>query len=644
MKTLQENLRRRIAELLRDAYDLTGVEAEFTVPPERKFGDLSTTLAFALAKKTRGKPFALAGDIASRLQGRLEEVEEVRVAGGGFLNLFLRRDAFFRGRLDALARPLPPPSRGVKVIVEHTSINPNKSAHIGHLRNSCLGDTLARCCRFLGYEVEVQNYIDDTGIQVADVVWGLLRHRRLDLEAIRRIPDLAAYLWELYAEANRLFAGDEELAAQRREVHQRIEEKSEPEYSVCLHVAEQVLLDHVRTMEKLGIQYDLMARESDVIALDFFKAAAAELTARGVLFPSADPEKRGCLVIHYEREKIEKIIVRSNGTITYVGKDIAYNLWKFDLLGRDFFYRPFHAYADGRVIAMTASAPATAPLPVPPRAGFGRGRRVYNVIDVRQSYLQNLIAQVLGQLGHPEAAAGFVHFSYEMVALTPACVRDLGLELEPGEEGKPYIEVSGRKGRAVKADDLIAMLEEKSRREVCRRNPELPEAEALKLSRRIAMAALRYFMIKFSLNTVIAFDFREALNFEGDSGPYLQYAAVRLNSILRKAAAADLEAARGAASLAPLEGAERELYWELALRLSLLETQVEYALDHHEISSLAAYAYGLCQQFNHYYHLFPVLAEPDPGRRALRLALVLLFKGRIETLLSLLGIEIPERM
>lgn len=642
MKTLQDNLRRRIAELLSGAYDLSGIEAEFTVPAERRFGDLSTTLAFALARKTRGKPFVLASDIAARLQGRLEEAEEVRVAGGGFLNFFLRRDLFFRARLDAQARPLPPLPRGEKVIVEHTSINPNKSAHIGHLRNSCLGDTLARCCRFLGYEVEVQNYIDDTGIQVADVVWGLLRHRRLDLEAIRRIPDLAAYLWELYAEVNRLFAGDEELAAQRREVHKRIEEKAEPEYGVCLHVAEQVLLDHIRTMERLGIQYDLLTRESDVIALDFFKAAAAELTGRGVMAPSVDPEKRGCLVIHYEREKIEKIIVRSNGTITYVGKDIAYNLWKFDLLGRDFFYRPFHAYADGHAIAMTASAPA--PAPVPPGARFGRGRRVYNVIDVRQSYLQNLIAQVLEQLGHPEAAAGFIHFSYEMVALTPACVRDMGLELEPGEEAKPYIEVSGRKGRAVKADDLITMLEEKSRREVRRRNPELAGADADKLSRRIAVAALRYFMIKFNLNTVIAFDFKEALNFEGDSGPYLQYAAVRLNSILRKAAAADLEAARAVAGLAPLAGEEREEYWELVLHLSLLETQVEYALAHHEISSLAAYAYLLCQKFNHYYHLFPVLAEPDPGRRALRLALVLLFKGRIETLLALLGIEIPERM
>ncbi len=637
MKRLQQELGRAIAAILGDAYDLSRAEPVFTLAAERKFGDLSTTLAFALAKQAGQKPFQVAGDIAARLQGRLPQVREVRVAGGGFLNFFLHQDGFFRAQLGQAKAPAP---RGQKVIVEHTSINPNKSAHIGHLRNSCLGDTLARCCRFLGYEVEVQNYIDDTGIQVADVVWGLLRHRRLDLEAIGRIPDLAATLWDLYAEVGRLLADDEQLAAGRREVHKRIEDKAEPEFSVCQLVAERVLLDHVRTMERLGIQYDLMARESDVIGLDFFKAAAAELAARGVMAAASDPEKLGCQVIRYEREKIDKIIVRSNGTITYVGKDIAYNLWKFDLLGRDFHYRPFHVYPDGRPIAMTASRPDAAPLP----ARFGRGQRVYNVIDVRQSYLQNLIAQVLGQLGHAEAAANFVHFSYEMVALTPACVRELGLELAAGEEAKPYVEVSGRKGRAVKADDLIARLEEKSLREVCARNPELPAAEAARLARLIAVAALRYFMVKFNLNTVIAFDFKEALSFEGDSGPYLQYAAVRLNSILKKADAADLQAAAGASGLDPLAEGEREPYWELLLHLSLLETQVEFALENHDLSSLAAYAHGLCQRFNHYYHLFPVLSEPDRARRALRLALALLFQKRIATILSLLGIDIPERM
>ena len=636
MKSLQEKLKNEIGAVLKDCYDFTGTELAFSQPAERKYGDLSTTLAFGMAKKTKSNPSLVANDMAAKLAGRLEAVAEIRVAGGGFLNFYLHRDEFLQYQWQNLEKPLP--VRAEKVIVEHTSINPNKSAHIGHLRNSCLGDILARSCRFLGYEVEVQNYIDDTGIQIADVVWGLLHYQKKDLAAIKKITGLASYLWDLYAEVNQLFADNQDLDRQRRDVHKKIEEKIDPEYEACRHIAEQVLLDHIRTMEQIGIHYDLLARESDVIALDFFKAAAAEMTARCVMIESTDPEKKGCLVIHYDRENIEKIIVRSNGTITYVGKDIAYNLWKFNLLPLDFRYRLFHTYPDGHPIYMTQSEPAPSP------RSFGHGHRVYNVIDVRQSYLQNLIAQVLAQLGHPGPSANFIHFSYEMVALTPACVREMGLKLEAGEENKPYIEVSGRKGRAVKADELIAKLEEKSLREIQARNPALTEAEALPLARTIAVAALRYFMVKFNLNTVIAFDFKEALSFEGDSGPYLQYTMVRLNSILKKSSAADLEAAGAPGSLQHLEARERELYWEMVLNLSLLETQVEFALQNHELSSLAAYAYGVCQKFNHYYHLFPVLAERDPAIRNLRLGLMRIVKSKVEKLLAVLGIAIPDRM
>jgi arginyl-tRNA synthetase len=636
MKSLQEKIKNAMVAILKDSYDFTQTELTFSQPAERKFGDLSTTLAFALAKKTKSKPFLVAGDLAAKLAGKLEAVEDIRVAGGGFLNLYLRRDDFLLYQWQNLEKPLP--AKGEKVIVEHTSINPNKSAHIGHLRNSCLGDILARSCRFLGYEVEVQNYIDDTGIQIADVVWGLLHYQKKNLDEIKNITGLAAYLWDLYAEVNQLFAGNDDLARQRRDVHKKIEEKIDPEYQACRYIAEQVLLDHIRTMEQIGIHYDLLARESDVIALDFFKAAAAEMTACNVMTRSADPEKKGCLVIHYARENIEKIIVRSNDTITYVGKDIAYNLWKFNLLPRDFCYRLFHTYPDGQPIYMTQSEPAPQPRP------FGHGHKVYNVIDVRQSYLQNLITQVLAQLGHPGPSANFIHFSYEMVAMTPACVREMGLKLEAGEENKPYIEVSGRKGRAVKADELIAKLNEKSLREIQARNPALADEEAVQLARTIAVAALRYFMVKFNLNTVIAFDFKEALTFEGDSGPYLQYTMVRLNSILKKCSSADLEAAKAPGSLRHLEARENELYWEMILNLSLLEPSVEFALQNHELSSLAAYAYGLCQKFNHYYHLFPVLAEKDAGIRNLRLGLMLIFKNKVEKLLAVMGIAIPDRM
>ena len=636
MKFLQEKIRERILAILKNDYEVADADLAFTLPVERKFGDLSTNLAFALAKKSTSKPFLIANAMVEKLQGQMPEVETIRVAGGGFINFYLHRGQFLLDQWQNQTRPLP--RRPEKVIIEHTSINPNKAAHIGHLRNSCLGDTLARCCRFLGYEVEVQNYIDDTGIQIADVVWGLLYFQKKDLAAIKKIPALAPYLWDLYAEVNQAFTANENYAAQRRDVHKKIEDKTNPEYEACLYIAEQVLLDHIRTMARLDIRYDLLARESDVIALDFFKAAAAELTSRQVMTTSQDPEKKGCLVIHYDREKIEKIIVRSNGTITYVGKDIAYNLWKFGLLPRDFYYRPFFTYPDSHPIYMTVAEPGT---PAPP---FGRAVQVVNVIDVRQSYLQSLIAQVLNQLGHPEASRNFIHFSYEMVAMTPACVRDMGLSLAPDEEKKPYIEVSGRKGRAVKADDLIDQLIAKSKHELAARNSGLSTDESSAIAGAIAVAALRYFMIKFNLNTVIAFDFKEALNFEGDSGPYLQYTMVRLNSILKKAGVADLKAATEPGSPELLDQKENDLYWEIILNLSLFEIQVEYALANHELSSLAAYAYSLCQKFNHYYHLFPILAEKDPAIRDLRLDLILLFKDKVERLLGLIGITVPARM
>ncbi|MCX6554263.1 MAG: arginine--tRNA ligase [Candidatus Aminicenantes bacterium] len=636
MKFLQENVKKQALAILKNDYEITDADLVFSLPGERKFGDLSTNLAFVLAKKIKIKPLLLANAMAGKLQNRLAEIESIQVAGGGFINFFLRRDPFLHYQWQNRMRPMP--AKPEKIVVEHTSINPNKAAHIGHLRNSCLGDILARCCRFLGHEVEVQNYIDDTGIQIADVVWGLLYYQKKDLAAIKEISDLASYLWNLYAEVNQAFATDEKLAAARREVHKKIEEKINPEYEACLYIAQQVLLDHIRTMARLDIQYDLLARESDVIGLDFFKAAAAELTSRRVMTLSQDPEKQGCLVIRYEQENIEKIIVRSNQTITYVGKDIAYNLWKFGLLPRDFHYRPFFTYPDNHPIYMTAGEPGT------PTSRFGQAGKVFNVIDVRQSYLQNLIAQVLLQLGHVEQSRNFIHFSYEMVAMTPGCVREMGLNLTPEEENKPYVEVSGRKGRAVKADDLIDQLIAKSRLEIKSRNPGLSPDEAEPIARAIAVAALRYFMVKFNLNSVIAFDFKEALNFEGDSGPYLQYTLVRLNSILKKAAAAGLGALNEPGCLARLEKAERELYWEIILNLSLLQPQVEYALANHELSSLAAYAYGLCQKFNHYYHLFPVLAEKDPLVKDLRLTLISLFKNKMEKLLQIMGISVPDKM
>ena len=642
MKQLQQEIRQRLAELLSGEFPLNPEEILLTVPPERKFGDLATTVAFVIAKKTGQNPLPLADRLRDRLQGRIDFITAVQRAGNGFINFTLDKNFLLHRLLDNLEKPAAP--RPEKVIVEHTSINPNKAAHIGHLRNSCLGDTLARSQRFLGYPVEVQNYIDDTGIQMADVIWGLLYHRRLGLAEIEMIERLADELWELYAEVNGLFEGDPALQAQRNQVHKKIEEKTEPEYGVCCRVAQRVLLDHIRVMAKLGIRYDLLVRESDIIALGLFTAAADLLKTAKVMYRSEDPEKSGCWVIYHQKEKLEKIIVRSNQTITYVGKDLAYNLWKFGLLEKDFYYDPFFAYPDGQSIRITSAQPSPPGPTATPAPAFGNGDKVFNVIDVRQSYLQSLIGQVLAGLGHERQSRNYVHFSYGMVALTPECVRELGFPLDAEQQKKSYIGVSGRKGTAVKADDLIDKMVEKAHGEVAKRNPDLGDDALMTVARQIAVAALRYFMIKFNLHSVIAFDFKEALDFEGDTGPYLQYTLVRLNSILKKLERPTMEAGGAELDCSILPEKELTLFWDIILNLAQCESQVELALQSLEPSSIASHAFTLCQQMNHYYHQFPVIAEPDRERQNLRLALIRIFKMKVGQLLQILGIEIPERM
>jgi len=641
MKYLQEDLKDKLLDLLtnKNGFSLKREDIQFSIPPKREFGDLSTTIPFVLAKREKQNPFVLGNKIIDIIRDTFDMFSDIKVAGGGFLNFTFKKNFLLNYLTENIERQASPKEE--KMIVEHTSINPNKSAHIGHLRNACLGDALVKSLQFLGYEVEIQNYLDDTGIQVADVVWGLMVYKEKNLEQIKKINDLASELWYLYPEVSKLFAESEEAKQGRNEVHRKIEEKIDPEYTVSNYIAEEVLKDHIRMMNVLGIQYHLLVRESDIIELDFFKDARTLLESKGVMYPSKDPEKKGCMVIKYEKENIEKIIIRSNGTITYVGKDIAYTLWKVGLFDRDFYYRKFYTYeADNREIYITDSTPNE------DIYHFGGGESVFNVIDVRQSYLQNIISQVLGPLSPPGHWKKFFHFSYEMVALTPRCVQELGFELSEEEQEKSYVGVSGRKGIAVKADDLIDKLVEKSLSEVNIRHPEMGEEKAASVARDIAIGALRYFMIKFNSNSVIAFDFKDALAFEGDTGPYLQYTLVRINSILRKLKerGQDIEPGEGELDSTVLEKKEYDIFYEMLLELSLVEIQVELALSNHELSSIANYTYSLCQKFNHFYHLFPIIAEKNIELKRLRLQLILLVKAKLEKLLAMMGIPIPEKM
>jgi arginyl-tRNA synthetase len=637
MKILQEEIKARLCEILKDHIKIDPANIQFSIPPNRNFGDLSTTLPFVLAKREKRKPFLIGKDIIEKIEDKFDIFSHIKLEGGGFINFTFKENFLLNYLRENILRKIP--AKQKKVVVEHTSINPNKAAHIGHLRNSCLGDTLGRSLKFLNYEVEIQNYLDDTGIQVADVVWGLMNYKALSYEEIQKIDNLATELWELYPEVSGVLSENEEAKISRDEVHRKIEEKVDPEYKVSNYIAQQVLEDHIRVMELLNIRYDLLVRESDIIDLDFFTAARQLLESKKLLYPSKDTTKKGCFVIKYEKENLEKIIIRSNGTITYIGKDIAYTFWKVGLFKKDFYYKKFFTYKkDNKEIFITDFVPNKH------KYNYGSGECVYNVIGVGQSYLQNIISQILDTLSPSDQTNRFIHFSYEMVALTPNCVQELGFELSEEEKNKAFVEVSGRKGIAVKADDLINKLVEKSLLEVNKRDPQMPKDKAQLIAKKIAIGALRYFMIKFNSNSVIAFDFKEALAFEGDTGPYLQYTMVRINSILKKLGDGSFPLSHKSLDTSLLEKKEYDVYHEILLELSLLELQIELAISNHELSSITNYAYSICQKVNHFYHLFPIISEKNLKLKMLRLSLILLVKSKLEILFSIMGIPIPEKM
>ncbi len=432
-------------------------------------------------------------------------------------------------------------------------------------------------------------------------------------------------------------------------------------------IADRIVRRHLLTMARMNVGYDLLTWESHILALEFWSRAFDILKTSGAVFLQTQGKLAGCWVMRIpddenhapsdgepasaegEGDEREKVIVRSNGTVTYVGKDIANQLWKFNLLGRDFHYRVFETRPEGPLWA-TSSVPTPEESKAPP---FGRASAVYNVIDVRQSYLQKLLKQALAMLGYPHEAERSTHFAYEMVALSPATARALGyLEHQDIEEKKTFVEVSGRRGQGVKADDLLDRLVDRARAEVTARNPELESQQSDRTASAIAVAAVRYFMIKFSRTKVIAFDIDEALSFEGETGPYLQYAVVRANNIFHKlferdgVTEAEMFTALGETPADEIAGdlAGGHDLWALVLEASRLDEIVEQVVRTLEFSVLAKYTFGLAQAFNAFYHRYSILNEDNVPARRWRAAGVSYVRNQLALTLDLMGIEVPARM
>jgi arginyl-tRNA synthetase len=652
---LHERLQATVRGAARTALGAELTTVSFQYPPRAELGDLALTVAFDLAKSLRRKPREIAEALASALASA-PLVAKTEVAGGGYLNLFLDRAQVGREIVGHLEKPSPPAPVAGRTIVEHTSINPNKAAHIGHLRNSTLGDTFVRVLRHAGHEVGIQNYIDDTGVQVADVVVGFLELEKKGLAEVERLaqePRFDYYCWDLYARVGEHYAADPARRALQAQTLHAIEKGEGEAARVGEAVAARIVDCHLATMARLGIGYDLLAHESDILRLHFWDRAFELLKASGAIRREEEGKNAGCWVLAMggaegeaaasDRIDEDKIIVRSNGIVTYTGKDIAYQLWKLGKLDRDFRYRR-HRKENGHTLWSTTSGEGETGAPV-----FGHATQVFNVIDVGQSYPQRVVKAGVAALGFPAEAERSYHLAYEKVVLSPATARALGYEVTGDESA---VKVSGRKGLGVKGDDLLDALVAKAKQEIQARDPERPEADKEEAARAIAVGALRYFLLKFSRTRIITFDMDEALAFVGETGPYIQNAIVRARNILAKLEAdgqsvpALLDRARGLPLSELLAGDEGSEVWSLLLLMARTDEVAEQSVRAQEVALVAKHAFAVAQAFHSYYQkpAYSVLYASTDDLRAFRTLVVDSFLRGMRVLTGLLGIPVPSRM
>jgi arginyl-tRNA synthetase len=583
-------------------------------------GDFSSPLAFRLAKAIHRAPREIAQELAARLrESHLPHCAEVNVSGGGYVNL---RVDFASYAPEVIAEALgrgsvvaPDPDAGAKVVVEHTATNPNKAAHVGHLRNACIGDTMARILRARGHLVEVQNYIDDTGVQVADVLVGI---RNLGLGA-ESGESFDRFCSRAYVEVCRRYETEPELLELRRTTLREIEARRGEVAEAAKDLTSKIVNAHLKTMARAGIAYDLLTWESDIIELGFLRHAIDLMRGRGVIQKVERGRLQGCWVLPLEEAQESaatedgdaKVLLKSDGLATYTAKDIAYHLWKFGLLGLDFHYRQWSPEGP----ATSTADPQQATLDP---ARFGHANRVVNVIDQRQSAPQKVVREALRRLGFPVQAEALQHLAYEVVALSPGAALALGVDTS---SGKSMYALSGRQGIEIGADDLL----DEAQRQVESKAHD-PGAAA-----QLASSAVRYYLLRFGLNSIINFDFGEALRTSGDTGVYLQYAHARACGVLNRVAPLPLPTVAG-----ELSSHEQELIKVLAA----FPRAVASAAEALSPSVLAAYAFQLATSFNDVYeHTERLYREQDPAVRGFRRGLVDAARATLAQALELLGMR-----
>jgi arginyl-tRNA synthetase len=654
-------IRGDVGEILRN---LLGVEeVPLNVPPRREMGDFSSAICLSMAKQRRRPPMEIAQETVEKLRSNVPAfIREITVTPPGYIN--------FKVDWSALARSLIAQTldekqtfgkflarREGKVFIEHTSVNPNKAMHIGHLRNAVLGDTIARMLGWVGFPIEVCNYIDDTGLQVVDVVTALLyldpppyEEGISDFSPIwKKVPKdqpFDYFCWDLYARFQNELERDRLWVEKREEVLHKIEGGQHPVAALAKDVATKIVHTHLETVGQLSISYDLLNWESDIIGRGFWGATFELLKEKGALRLEAEGPNAGCWVVPLGGvvetgegvKSLDKILVRSNGSVTYTGKDIAYQLWKFGLLKKDFRYKVWGPQTDGRVLWTTAPDGQEAD---GLSKRFGHAEKVINVIDVRQSYPQQVVVECLRQMGFEKQAQQSIHLAYEVVNLSLEAARFLNVDLEETGDRRA-VAMSGRAGTGVKAKDFVQRVKQKV---IEKADHPLEEEVASAL----ASAAIRYYLLKFTLESQIIFDFEEALKTTGDTGIYLEYAHARACSILRKAEEQKIDL-RWRDDSVPLEVTETER--DLLEALEKFPSAVANTEKTLRVSQLAEYAFTLATSFTNFYEhpdpragvQVPFIHLQDPNLQTFRLSLVRAFRAVMGSVLTLMGMPMLERI
>ncbi|MDA4117440.1 MAG: arginine--tRNA ligase [Thaumarchaeota archaeon] len=617
-------------------YSLTHVEV--LRPPNPDLGDLSSPVGLRLAREARKSPGVIAKEIADAINSakRGHLIGRVEAHDSGYVNFRLQWDVFAYELLTSVLTPEGgalslgiPDEKKQRIAIEHTNVNPNKALHIGHARNLVLGDSLVRTMKRLGHDVQTLNYIDDSGAQVADVIVGL---KFLDFED-EAPPGVKfdTYCGDVvYTKVNQMYEKTPSLKEKQRLVLQEIEKGTGEISEYAEKIVARILSAQLETCWRLGVRYDLLNWESHILKTGMWREIFEELKRKGIAVLETEGENAGCWVVKDKELGEDKVLVRSDGTVLYVAKDIPYAAWKIGLIGDPFSYKVYAKQPDGSNLWTTTAAAGTGANTSDEHPKFGGADLAISVIDSKQSRLQKVVSSVLARLeGGSEASARYKHRAYEVVALSRKSAESLGLTVE-----KEFVHMQGRKGIYINVDSVLDSLKRKSAEETKRRNPDRSDSWVDGVAEGLAIAAFRFELVKQDPDKMIAFDLESSLRLEGDTGPYLLYSYARASRILERSETKQPRLTEvGAGKLTnPKEVA-------LLKVLSTYDKSVMEAGRYLSPKEVATYVHSLAAAFNEFYEQVRVNTEPDISLREARLSMIQGFRVVLKDALEVLGIR-----